>query len=116
MGSETASLYRRSFARYSEKSLLNSVVFYAATAMLFFGAFIMRYRMEMVFAFPFIALLMVDYFNLSFALDSPVQHPEKLYREPRFMILLAACCVVLVAMAFVNLPWLAQVFPKSGIR
>lgn len=116
IGCATASLYRRSFARYTEETLLNSVVFYAAAAMLFFGAFIMRYRMEMVFAFPFIALLMVNYFNLAFSQDSPVQHPEKLYREPGFMILLAACCVVLVTMSFIDLPWLAQIFPKSGIH
>jgi decaprenyl-phosphate phosphoribosyltransferase len=116
IGRTTATLYRRSFVFYTEKTLLNSVAFYAATAMLFFGAFIMRYRMEMVFAFPFIALLMAVYFNLAFSEDSPVQNPEKLYREPTFMILLAACCIVLVAMSFVNLPWLVQVFPKSSMR
>ena len=34
-----------------------SGLFYAAPSMLFFGAFIMHYRMEMIFAFHFIALL-----------------------------------------------------------
>lgn len=116
IGCAAAAMYRRSFAFYTEKTLLNSIVFYAATAMLFFGAFIMRYRMEMVFAFPFIAVLMVIYFNLAFSEDSPVQNPEKLYREPIFMMLLAACCILLVTMSFVNLPWLAQVFPKSSIH
>jgi len=84
--------------------------------MLFFGAFMMRYRMEMVFAFPMIALLMAVYFNLAFSPDSPVQNPEKLYREPRLMALLAACSIVLVVTSFVNLPWLAQLFPKSGVH
>jgi hypothetical protein len=74
----------------------------------------MRYRMEMVFAFPFIALLMADYFKLSFVEDSPVQNPEKLYREPRIMALLALCCLVLTMMLYVNLPWLARLFPKSA--
>jgi 4-hydroxybenzoate polyprenyltransferase len=115
IGAPSAMRYRRSFAFYTEQKLLTSVLFYAAAAMLFFGAFIMRYRMEMVFAFPFIALLMAVYFNLAFAHDSPVQNPEKLYREPRVMILLALCCIVLIVTAFVDLPWLAQVFPKSGI-
>jgi ABC-type dipeptide/oligopeptide/nickel transport system permease subunit len=108
--------YRRSFEFYTEEALLTSVLFYAATAMLFFGAFVMRYRMEMVLAFPFIALLMAVYFNLSFIPDSPVQNPEKLFREPLLMILLTACCLVLVVMTFVDLPWLAQMFPKSGIH
>jgi hypothetical protein len=84
--------------------------------MLFFGAFIMRYRMEMVFSFPFVALLMADYFQLSFVEDSPVQNPEKLYREPRIMALLAVCGIVLTVMLYVNMPWLARVFPKSGLH
>ena len=114
IGYQLAKLYRRSFLFYTEQSLLVSVLFYAATSMLFFGAFIMRYRMEMIFAFPFIALLMADYFNLAFAQDSPVQNPEKLYREPRVMALLGVCCAVLVLTSFLRIPWLAQVFPKSG--
>ena len=76
IGYEAAGKYRRSFLFYTEQSLLVSVLFYAATSMLFFGAFIMRYRMEMIFAFPFIALLMAVYFNLAFQQDSPVQNPE----------------------------------------
>jgi 4-hydroxybenzoate polyprenyltransferase len=114
IGRASAIKYRRSFEFYNEQSMLASVLFYAAASMLFFGAFIMRYRVEMVFAFPFIALLMADYFKLSFVEDSPVQHPEKLYREPRMMALLTACCIVLAVMSFVNLPWLGRVFPKSG--
>ncbi|MGD0345812.1 MAG: UbiA family prenyltransferase [Terracidiphilus sp.] len=116
IGYESAALCRRSFLFYTEQSLLVSVLFYAATSMLFFGAFIMRYRMEMIFAFPFIALLMTVYFNLAFTQDSPVQNPEKLFREPRVMALLGACCTVLVLTSFVQMPWLAQIFPKSGIR
>jgi decaprenyl-phosphate phosphoribosyltransferase len=116
IGCEPAMRYRRSFEFYSEEALLTSVLFYAATAMLFFGAFVMRYRMEMVLAFPLIALLMAVYFNLAFVQDSPVQNPEKLYKEPRLMVLLAACSFVLCVMSFVNLPWLAQVFPKSGVH
>lgn len=116
IGAESARLYRRSFMRYTEESLLVSALFYAAAAMLFFGAFIMRYRMEMIFAFPFIALLMAVYFKLAFLFDSPVQHPEKLYRQPGLMALLAACSTVLIVTSFVHFHWLAQMFPKSGLK
>ncbi|MGA7340370.1 MAG: UbiA family prenyltransferase [Terracidiphilus sp.] len=116
IGRDSAVKYRRSFEFYTEQSLLTSVLFYAATAMLFFGAFIMRYRMEMVFSFPFVALLMADYFKLSFVEDSPVQNPEKLYREPRIMALLVVCSIVLTVMLYVNLPWLARLFPKSVVH
>ena len=116
IGCALAMQYRRSFEFYTETKLLNSVTFYAATSMLFFGAFIMRYRMEMVFAFPFIALLMAVYFNLAFSSDSSVQNPEKLYKEPRLMVLLVTCAIVLGVMSFVDVPWLAQAFPKSGVH
>lgn len=116
IGADSARLYRRSFVAYTELSLLVSILFYAATAMLFFGAFIMRYRMEMIFAFPFIALLMAEYFKLAFAADSPVQHPEKLYRQGWLMALLALCGAVFIVTSFVHLPWLAQLFPKSGVN
>jgi decaprenyl-phosphate phosphoribosyltransferase len=116
IGSGAAILYRRSFVFYTERALLTTVLFYASTAMLFFGAFIMRYRMEMVLAFPMIATLMAVYFDLAFSQDSPVQNPEKLYREPRVMGLVAACSIALVATSFVHLPWLAQLFAKSSVR
>ncbi len=116
IGVEPAMRYRRSFEFYTEEALLTSVIFYAALAMLFLGAFVMRYRMEMVLAFPIIALLMAVYFDLAFAPDSPVQNPEKLYREPRVMSLLAVCGVVLIVTSFVDLPWLARVFPKSPVH
>lgn len=116
IGGEPACRYRRSFEFYSEEALLTSVLFYATTSMLFFGAFAMRYRMEMALAFPFIAGLMAVYFDLGFAKDSPVQNPEKLYREPRLMALLAACGIVLIVTSFIHLPWLAEVFPKSAVR
>ena len=105
--------YRKSFRYYRQESLLNSVVFYAATAMLFFGAFIMRYRMELILSFPLIAWLMAIYFGLSFRHESAVQNPEKLYREPRLMMVLALCIAVIVALLFIDIPWIAGVFPKS---
>ena len=116
IGMESARLYRRSFIFYTEESLLVSVLFYAAASMLFFGAFVMRYRMEMIFSFPFIALLMAAYFKLAFVPDSPVQNPEKLYRQRGLMTLLGVCTAVLIVTSFVHFPWLAQMFPKSGLR
>ena len=108
-----ASSYRKSFHYYSEESLLNSVVFYAATSMLFFGAFIMRYRMELVLAFPFVALLMAIYFGLAFHHESSVQNPEKLYREPKLMVALVVCIAVFTVLLFVDMPWLVNLFPQS---
>ena len=108
-----AASYRSSFAHYSEESLLNSSTFYAAACMLFFGAFMMRYRIELILSFPVVAWLMAVYFSLSFQHESAVQNPERLYREPRLMIPLAICVVLMVLLLFVNLPWISTIFPRS---
>lgn len=111
--SAVAASYRKSFLYYSQESLLSSVVFYAVTSMLFFGAFIMRYRMELILAFPMVALLMSIYFGLAFRHESSVQNPEKLYREPRLMSFLALTVATFVVLLFVDIPWLGETFVKS---
>jgi decaprenyl-phosphate phosphoribosyltransferase len=108
-----AASYRKSFLYYNQESLLNSVVFYAAAAMLFYGAFIMRYRMELILSFPLVAWLMAIYFGLSFRSESAVQNPEKLYREPRLMLALTLCIAVCTTLLFVDIPWIGTLFPKS---
>jgi len=40
--------YRKSFAHYTEGRLMVSIMFYGTCAMLLFGAFLMRYRMELI--------------------------------------------------------------------
>ena len=105
-----AGAYRASFKRYTPESLLVSVVFYASTAMLFFGAFVIRYRIELLLGFPLVALVMAIYFKLAFKTNSAVQNPEKLYREPSLMLWFTATVVVMVMLLFVRLPWLENVF------
>ena len=105
-----AGSYRASFKRYTPESLLVSVVFYASTAMLFFGAFVMRYRIELLLGFPMVALVMAIYFKLAFEKNSAVQNPEKLYREPGLMLWFTVTVVVMVGLLFVRLPWLERRF------
>src|SRR5207302_8048699 len=50
--------YRKSFVFYDERRLLVSIVFYGSQAMLFFGAFIMRYRLALILSFPLVSLVM----------------------------------------------------------
>jgi 4-hydroxybenzoate polyprenyltransferase len=105
-----AGSYRASFRRYTPESLLVSVVFYASTAMLFFGAFVIRYRIELLLGFPLVALVMAIYFHLSFQPHSAVQNPEKLYREPRLMLWFTATVTVMVLLLFVRMPSLEKMF------
>jgi decaprenyl-phosphate phosphoribosyltransferase len=108
-----AGAYRKSFLRYTERSLLGSVLFYASVAMLMFGAFIMRYRMELILAVPFVALLMAMYFDLAFHPNSAVQHPEKLYRQPALMATTVITSTVFIALLYCNIPWIGRFFSPT---
>ena len=112
-GPTRAARYRRSFAGVTSESLLVSVMFYASAAMLFFGAFAMRYRLELLSAFPLIAVVMASYLSLAFAPDSPVQRPEKLYRAPGLMVAVITCTLLMCALLFVDLPWMHQLFAPT---
>jgi decaprenyl-phosphate phosphoribosyltransferase len=105
--------YRKSFEYYSERSLLVSIMFYGSHAMLFFGGFIVRYRLELILAFPLVALVMAVYFWLAFKKDSAVQHPEGLYKEPALMIPVVLCAAVMIALLFVDVPFLHNLFQAT---
>jgi 4-hydroxybenzoate polyprenyltransferase len=102
--------YRPPFAFYSESRLLASIMFYASAAMLFLGAFIMRYRMELILSFPLVATVMAIYLMLAFKPDSAVQAPEKLYREPLLMISVTLCATTMAVLLFVDIPILYAIF------
>jgi decaprenyl-phosphate phosphoribosyltransferase len=106
--------YRKSFAYYDERRLLVSIMFYASQAMLFFGAFIMRYRLELILSFPLVALVMAIYLSLAFKKDSAVQRPEGLYREPRLMAAVVSCALLMVLLLFVDVPILYRIFVPSA--
>ncbi len=114
-----AAAYRLSFAHYTEARLLTSIVFYAASSMLFFGIFIVRYRLELILSFPFVALVMAVYFNTGLKHDSPAQRPEYLYREPALMAAVVVCALVMALCLVVDIPAIERiisVFPRSGYR
>ena len=113
IGQAGAEGYRRSFRYYTPPRLLNSVVFYGMAAMLFFGAFIMRYRLEMILSFPLVAVVMVVYFALGFRDDSPVQRPETLYRQRELMFAVVACAVAMVVLLYVDVPALYERFAPA---
>jgi hypothetical protein len=82
-------------------------------AMLFFGAFVMRYKLELIGAFPFIAIMMATYFNMAFEPESAVQNPEKLYRHRLLMIELVVTGCVICALLYFRIPWLEQIFTPT---
>jgi 4-hydroxybenzoate polyprenyltransferase len=113
LGLETAATYRRSFRFYTDRSLLVSVMFYAAAAMLFFGAFIIRYRVELVLSFPLVAMVMAIYFHMAFDENSAVQHPEYLYRQRALLAAVIACAIVMSVLVLVDIPWIYDTFSPT---
>jgi decaprenyl-phosphate phosphoribosyltransferase len=108
-----AAAYRRSFASYTEQSLMVSAMLYAASAMLFFGAFLIRYRIELILAFPLVAGVMAVYLQLSYERESAVQNPEKLHRSPALMTAVVACVAVMLLLLWVDVPVLQEIFKPT---
>ncbi len=112
-----ASAYRKSFAFYTEQRLLVAVMFYGSAAMLFFGAFIVRYRLELIVSFPFVALVMAVYLASALRENSAVQRPEGLYREPLIMVPVVACWLLMMLLLVIDIPFLHQIFaPTVGMQ
>ncbi len=109
-----AASYRRSFAVYTTDRLLVSVMFYAAASMLFFGAFIMRYRIELLLAFPAVALVMALYLRVALQPDSAAQNPERLYRDGPLMAAVIVAAVLMLVLLSVDLPQLHRLLTPTA--
>ena len=102
-----AGSYRKSFKYYSETSLLLSSFFYAMCSVFFVGIFLIKYRIELVLLMPFLIGLYSYYFYLSFAQDSAVQKPEKLFREKGLMLYCLGIMILFTVLMIVDIPKLS---------
>ena len=99
-----AGLYRKSFAHYTETSLLVSSFFYAMCATFFIGVFMIKYRMEYIIAMPFVFGLFCFYLYIAFKPDSAGQKPEKLYKERSLLIYIAVLVIILLLLTIIDIP------------
>jgi len=111
-----AAAYRRSFEYYTEERLLVSVLFYSTTCALFAGIFIVRYHLELILFAPFAAGVFAYYLHIGMLPDSPVQNPEKLYRQRGFFLYMVLCTVVFVLLMFTSIPGLYDLFNVNPVR
>jgi len=107
---KVAAAYRRSFAHYTEERLLVSLFFYATTCALFAGIFMVRYHIELILFAPFMAGVFAYYLHIGMRPNSPVQHPEKLYRQRGFFAYMVLSTIVFVLLMFTSIPSLYEVF------
>jgi 4-hydroxybenzoate polyprenyltransferase len=107
---QVAGEYRKSFRFYDADRLLVSMCFYAVASALMLGVFIIRYKLELILATPLFAGLFAYYLHVTLKEDSPVQNPERLYKERGLMIYLSVCLVLFVGLMFVSIPRLYELF------
>lgn len=113
---QAAAAYRSSFRHYDEHKLLVSMFIYGSAAALLLGVFIIRYHLELILSVPLIAGFFGYYLHVALKPDSPVQNPERLYRETGLMIYLSACLAVFVGLMFVEIHPLYDLFNMSPSR
>lgn len=110
---QVAGQYRRSFQHYTEENLLASSVFHAMAASLFLGVFLVKYRIELLVSFPFIALLFAWYIRMGYDEDSAAQHPEKLMNQGKFMIFVIFLTILMGILFVVDIPPLHALLHKA---
>lgn len=113
---QRAALYRRSFAHYTETSLLLSSFFYALSAAFFIAVFLIKYRIELVLTFPLFAALFTWYLAIGMRHESAAQAPEKLYREVSFLAFAGFVFVATAVLTLVDLPVLRALMEPHFIQ
>ncbi len=108
--------YRKSFNYYTEERLLISMFFYATTCTLFAGVFIVRYHLELILFAPFAAGVFAYYLKIGMQRDSPVQNPEKLYKERGFFAFMVLATVLFVVLMFTRIPTMYDWFNVEQAR
>ena len=107
---QRAAEYRKSFSYYDEERLVVGTVFYVALFMTGAVVFTMLYRLELILAMPLVAYLLAYYLYLGFAEDSPVQYPEKLYREQTLRLAVGLCTLLCLVLFVWDIPQFRELF------
>lgn len=116
-----AANYRRSFGYYNEERLQENIYFYGALFGMLSGFFMARYHVEMVLATPLVSLAMAYYIHLGFKPNSPVQHPERLFRQKKLMVLVLLAFLACVVLLYVRIPLFERAIspwtiPDAGLQ
>ena len=105
-----AAKYRRSLGYYNEQRLIVSIFYYITLFSMMSGYFIASYRFELILAAPLVAFSMAYYMRLAFQENSPVQTPERLFREINVMVVIFSTFAVCTLLLFWDLHWLRDMF------
>ena len=107
--------YRKSFARYSEVSLLTSCFVFGLFSAMCLAIFFIKYRVEYVLVLPVIALLFGKYLAMSLRPASITQTPERLLGDTGLMAIVAVLVAMFALCTVVNVPVLAPLTAQRFI-
>ncbi|MCY7361322.1 MAG: UbiA prenyltransferase family protein [Ignavibacteria bacterium] len=105
--------YRKSLAYYTQEKLITSIIFYSTLFSFTSAIFLIRYKFELILIIPFLSLLIAEYMRIGFLPDSPVQYPEKLYKQKGLVLICLLCAGAFAILLFVKIPWLTSIFDPS---
>jgi len=105
-----AEKYRKSFSYYNQYRLILNMVYYASAFGLFFGIFLVRYRIELILSVPFLAGFITMYMRLGFLEDSPAQYPERLYKQKGLVLYTSFFLILIFLLLFIDIPIVDQIF------
>jgi len=107
---DTVKNYRKSLAYYTEGKLVTSIIFYASLFSFTLAIFLVRYKFELILTIPILSVLISEYIKISFLKDSPVQYPEKLYKQKKLVVLCILLVITFTILLFVKIPLLHMLF------
>ena len=84
--------------------------FYATSYALLSGIFLVRYHVELILFVPVAAGFLAYYLKLGLQVDSPVQNPEKLLSDPKFLSYLTVSALLFVLLIFTHVPIMYDLF------
>ena len=114
-GKELLSRYRASFAKYTQVSLTASCIAYSLFSIAFLSVFLVKYRIEYMLVLPFVVALFTAYFVMATKPGSTAQKPEKLFREPGLIAIVAALAAAFIFATFVDIPLLVTLTEQHYI-
>ena len=93
-----------------------SSFFYALMSVFFCGVFMIKYKIELVFAIPMLCGLFCYYLKISYKQDSSVQKPEKLYREKGLMAYILVFIILLAVLMLSEISGLSIFIGNELVR
>ena len=111
---EIAARYRKSFAWYTNDSLMISMLAYASGFTFFFAVIMTKYHPELILSAPCLILLMGYVAKLTFEPSSILQHPEQLFKKPWFLLYAIFCIALLFALSLIQIPGIRRVLGLEG--